>query len=124
MSGDWAWKQADLISQDESTHGATFVPVVAGSDKTTVSVATGHQEYHPVYASPGVLTGIARALMETESYLSLFFRYPKKHRKKTAYQHFVRQMYHACLARVFEPLKAAMETPEVVRCPDGHFRRI
>jgi hypothetical protein len=37
-----------------------FVPVVAGSDKTTVSVATGHQEYHPVYMSPGNLTNIAR----------------------------------------------------------------
>lgn len=28
-------------------------PVIAGSDKTTVSVTTGYQEYHPVYASPG-----------------------------------------------------------------------
>jgi hypothetical protein len=37
-----------------------FVPIVAGSDKTTVSVATGHQEYHPVYMSPGNLTNIAR----------------------------------------------------------------
>jgi hypothetical protein len=37
-----------------------FVPVVVGSDKTTVSVATGHQEYHPVYMSPGNLTNIAR----------------------------------------------------------------
>jgi hypothetical protein len=37
-----------------------FVPVVAGSDKTTVSVATGHQEYHPVYMSPGNLSNIAR----------------------------------------------------------------
>lgn len=37
-----------------------FVPVVAGSDKTTVSVATGHQEYHPVYMSPGNLTNVAR----------------------------------------------------------------
>jgi Plavaka transposase len=37
-----------------------FVPVVAGSDKTTVSVATGHQEYHPVYMSPGNLTNTAR----------------------------------------------------------------
>ena len=36
-----------------------FVPVVAGSDKTTVSVATGHQEYHPVYMSLGILTNIA-----------------------------------------------------------------
>jgi Plavaka transposase len=37
-----------------------FLPVVAGSDKTTVSVATGHQEYHPVYMSPGNFTNIAR----------------------------------------------------------------
>jgi hypothetical protein len=50
----------DIIAEDASTHGAMFVPVVAGSDKTTVSVATGHQEYHPVYMSPGNLTNIAR----------------------------------------------------------------
>jgi hypothetical protein len=48
------------IAKDVSKHGAVFVPVVAGSDKTTVSVATGHQEYHPVYMSPGNFTNIAR----------------------------------------------------------------
>jgi hypothetical protein len=37
-----------------------FVPVVAGSDKTTVLVVTGHQKYHPVYMSPGNSTNIAR----------------------------------------------------------------
>jgi Plavaka transposase len=37
-----------------------FVPVVAGSDKTTVSIVTGYQEYHPVYMSPGNLTNIAQ----------------------------------------------------------------
>jgi Plavaka transposase len=37
-----------------------FVPVIAGSNKTTVSVATGHQEYHLVYMSLGNLTNIAR----------------------------------------------------------------
>ena len=26
-----------------------LTPVVLGADKTTVSVATGHQEFHPVY---------------------------------------------------------------------------
>jgi hypothetical protein len=36
------------------------VPIVAGSNKTTVSVATGHQEYHPVYMLPGNLTNMAR----------------------------------------------------------------
>ena len=41
---------------DPYTHGSTFIPIVLGSDKTTVSVATGHQEYHPVYQSPGNFT--------------------------------------------------------------------
>ncbi|KAJ7483958.1 hypothetical protein B0H11DRAFT_2416136 [Mycena galericulata] len=126
MSGDWAWKQANLISEDVSTHGATFIPVVAGSDKTTVSVATGHQEYHPVYQSPGVLTGVACRAHGNGVLPVAFLPIPKttkKHRKSDAYQRFVRQLYHACLARVFEPLKAGMTTPEIIRCPDGHFRR-
>jgi Plavaka transposase len=50
----------NTISEDPRTHGAMLVPIVAGSDKTTVSVATGHQEYHPVYISPGNLTNTAR----------------------------------------------------------------
>ena len=37
-----------------------LVPIVSGSDKMTVSAATGHQEYHPVYQSPGNITNIAR----------------------------------------------------------------
>jgi hypothetical protein len=28
-----------------------------------------------------------------------------------------------CLARVFAPLQAGMTTPDVVLCPDGHFRQ-
>lgn len=32
-------------------------------------------------------------------------------------------MYHACLAQVFEPLKAGMTTPELILCPDGHWRQ-
>ncbi|KAJ7884272.1 hypothetical protein B0H13DRAFT_2537445 [Mycena leptocephala] len=127
MSGDWAWKQADTIAEDPETHGATFVPVVAGSDKTTVSVATGHQEYHPVYVSPGVLTGPARRAHGNGVLPAAFLPIPKtskKHRTKPAYQKFVRQLYHACLARVFQPLKAAMTTPEIVQFPDRHFRRV
>ena len=36
-----------------------LVLVIAGSDKTTVSVATGHQEYHPVYILPGIISNTA-----------------------------------------------------------------
>jgi Plavaka transposase len=47
----------------------------------------------------------------------------KRQRKKPLYQKFCRQLYHACLSKIFHPLKAGMTTPEVVKCPDGHFRR-
>lgn len=45
--------QQDAIAQDPSTHGAMFVPIILGSDKTTVSVATGQNEYYPLYLSIG-----------------------------------------------------------------------
>ena len=43
----------DIIAEDPATHGAMFVPVILGSDKTTVSVATGQNEYYPLYLSIG-----------------------------------------------------------------------
>ncbi|KIK80718.1 hypothetical protein PAXRUDRAFT_157912 [Paxillus rubicundulus Ve08.2h10] len=72
MSGDWAWNQAvhhslhslhlqvtywptsqDDIAKDKEAHGAVFVPIILGSNKTTVSVATGQNDYWPVYLSIG-----------------------------------------------------------------------
>lgn len=44
----------------EDSDGAMVVPFVSGLDKTTVSVQTGSQEYHPFYVSPGNLTNVAR----------------------------------------------------------------
>ncbi|KAI6115049.1 hypothetical protein EDD17DRAFT_1482304, partial [Pisolithus thermaeus] len=41
----------DEITQDPSTHRATFIPVILGSDKTTVSVVTGQNDYWPIYIS-------------------------------------------------------------------------
>ena len=44
-----------LIAENPETHGAFFCPIILGSDKTTVSVATGNNEYWPVYLSVGNL---------------------------------------------------------------------
>jgi hypothetical protein len=76
MSGRWAYKEAvrdfqyicvfvihdlqDSIAKDAATHGAMLVPGISGSDKCTSSNATGHQEYHPMYAGPGNITNAAR----------------------------------------------------------------
>jgi hypothetical protein len=37
-----------------------LVPIIAGSNKTTTSVGTGHQEYHPFYVGPGNIDNTAR----------------------------------------------------------------
>ena len=121
-----------------------LVPIIAGSDKTTVSVATGHQEYHPLYISTGNITNTMRrshavgmepvallpipkskiiGMHDSEFSVSFLFSASKKHRKRLEYQTFCRQLYHSCLEKVFSVLRPSMTEPEVVMCPDGHFRR-
>ncbi|KAG1748366.1 uncharacterized protein EDB91DRAFT_1235710 [Suillus paluster] len=52
MSGDWAYKQVDVISEDPDTHGSMFVPVILGRflamPKTTKQHAKtkGFQRFH------------------------------------------------------------------------------
>ncbi|KAG6808810.1 hypothetical protein H0H92_002808, partial [Tricholoma furcatifolium] len=41
----------DLLAKDEDAHGATFILIILGSDKTTVSVATGQNDFYPLYAA-------------------------------------------------------------------------
>ncbi|KAF8257006.1 hypothetical protein EI94DRAFT_1774697 [Lactarius quietus] len=106
MSGHWAFKQADKLSQDRITHGAMFVPIIAGSDKTTVSAATGAH-------GNGVLP-------------VAFLPIPKvsrSQRKRPEYHCFCRQLFHKCLEVVFKPLRKYMTSPTVMKCPDGLFHR-
>ena len=72
MLGNFSWKQAvcisphlfhavspvttdtkDTIREDPRTHGAMLIPVNLGSNKTTASVATGQNEFYPLYLTPG-----------------------------------------------------------------------
>ncbi|KAL1698841.1 hypothetical protein EV121DRAFT_274145 [Schizophyllum commune] len=101
--------------------------LIGDSDKTTVSVATGHQEYHPVYMSPGCITNTARRGHGSGVLPVAMLPVPKankRQRRSVKYQRFCRQLYHACLANVFLPLKAGITAPEVVLCADGHYRRV
>jgi hypothetical protein len=121
-----------------------FVPVIAGSDKTTVSVATGHQEFHPVYISVGNISGIARRSHKGGVIPATILPIPKgvqpifhmcecsinsnlasqTERKTEEYKTFCQQLLHTCLAFLFSPVKHAMTTPDISRCPDGHYRRV
>jgi hypothetical protein len=76
----------DTVADDPRTHGAMLVPVIAGSDKTTISVATGHQEYHPVYMSPGNFTNTARRGPGNSVLPVAFLPIPKSKRQYSNFQ--------------------------------------
>ncbi|KAI0080515.1 hypothetical protein K474DRAFT_1704591 [Panus rudis PR-1116 ss-1] len=127
MSGNWAWKQADELAKDDSNHGATFCPVVLGSDKTTVSIATGQNEYYPLYLSNGLVHNTARRAHRNAVTLIAFLAVPKTERgaaDSVEFRKFRRQLFHQSLERILKSLKPGMTTPEVTLCADGHYRRI
>ncbi|KAI0669674.1 hypothetical protein C8Q78DRAFT_1070741 [Trametes maxima] len=122
MSGNWSWKQAEVAGSE----GAMLVSQIFGSDKTTVSVATGQNDFYPLYMSLGNLhNGTRRA--HRDSILPIaFLAIPKaerKHGDTMAFRRFRRQLFHTSLAAILQPLKPGMSRPEIVRCPDGHLRR-
>ena len=43
----------DILAEDPAMHSTMVVPIILGSDKTTVSVATGQNDYYPLYLSIG-----------------------------------------------------------------------
>lgn len=136
----------DLISDDPTTHGAMFVPIVLGSDATTVSVATGQNDFYPLYASIGnVRNNVRRAHRDAVAIIGFLaipkgmlyvysqfddtqlklahFTADKKHEHDALFWKFRRQLFHSSLSAILQTLRPGMTTPEVTLCPDGHFRR-
>ncbi|KAJ7698292.1 hypothetical protein B0H17DRAFT_1158368 [Mycena rosella] len=126
MSGNWAWQQADIIIQDPATHGATFIPIILGSDKTTVSVATGQNDYYPLYMSNGLVHNNVRRAHLNAVMLIGFLAIPKTDRENqdtAEFRIFRRNLFHGSLREILKSLKPGMETPEVIQFADGHYRR-
>ncbi|RDX42526.1 hypothetical protein OH76DRAFT_1458725 [Lentinus brumalis] len=101
MSARFPFKKA--IARDDQNKGAMLTPIILGADKTTVSVATGHQEYHPLYMSLGNLSNDMRRAHRDGVLPIAFLAIPKP--------------------QILSPLRPAMTTPHVMCCPDGHYRR-
>ncbi|TFK79473.1 hypothetical protein K466DRAFT_505488 [Polyporus arcularius HHB13444] len=124
MSAQWASRQA--ISKLPGTADAMLTPIILGADKTTVSVATGNQEFHPLYMSIGNITNEMRRA-HREAVLPIgFLAIPKGDRDvedSEEFRVFKKQLYHHAIAFILSPLRPGMTTPEVVVCPDGHYRR-
>ncbi|KZT07450.1 uncharacterized protein LAESUDRAFT_713557 [Laetiporus sulphureus 93-53] len=117
----------DAIAEDQKMHGASFVPIILGSDKTTVSVATGQNEYYPLYMSIGNPHNNVRRVHRDTVALISFLAILKTDRRYTNdpdFRKFRRQLFHTSLSHILKSLKPGMTIPQVVRCSDGHFRHV
>ncbi|KAF9220329.1 hypothetical protein BS17DRAFT_769406 [Gyrodon lividus] len=71
MSSDWAWDQV-----------STFVPIILGSNKTTVSVGTGSNEFYPLYLSIGNVWNNVRCTYQDVLVLIAFLARPKNYKEQ------------------------------------------
>ncbi|KAG2109797.1 hypothetical protein BD769DRAFT_1630402 [Suillus cothurnatus] len=127
MSGDWAWNQVDQISDDLDTHGSTFVPVILGSNKTTVSVATGQNNYYPLYVSIGSVRNNVCCAHHNVVAVIGFLAMPKttkQHAKTANFHNFCHQLFYSSLSYILKNLKPAMTKPEVACFGDSHYRHV
>ena len=60
-----------------AAQGTSFVPIILGSDKTTVSVATGQNEYYPLYLSIGNVHNSVRRAHRNAVAVIAFLAIPK-----------------------------------------------
>ncbi|KAJ7736367.1 hypothetical protein DFH07DRAFT_707521, partial [Mycena maculata] len=99
----------DIIVQDPATHGTTFVPVILGNDnKTTVSVATGQNEYHPLCMSNGLVHNSVRRAQRNAVSLISFLAIPKNTAK---FRTFHSNLFHRSLHQILQSLRPGMTTP-------------
>jgi hypothetical protein len=105
-----------------------FVPIILGSDKTTVSVATGGTEYYPLYASIGNTHNGLRRAHQNALVLIGFLSVPKGRYPTTyfiavltimvavaradadtdTFCNFKRQLFHSSVANILSSLKPGM----------------
>ncbi|KAN0078151.1 hypothetical protein V8E55_010208 [Tylopilus felleus] len=112
MSSDWAWEEADLIARDLASHGALLMPIILGSDKTTVSVATGQHDYYLLYLSIGNLHNTARRAHKNGVQLIAFLAMPKTMKEYAATPSF----------RKFRRQLPFMSKWKLMKFADGYFR--
>jgi len=123
-----------------------YCGIILGSDKTTVSVATGNVEYHPLYLSisnphntvrrahnqaviPIAFLAIPKGmlcdvLVHPQFLRTIGFLATRKEDNDAAFRLFKKKLYHALISAILQPVKPAMMTPVVHHCPDGHWRHV
>ncbi|KIO11467.1 hypothetical protein M404DRAFT_66995, partial [Pisolithus tinctorius Marx 270] len=71
------WEDFITISKEPATAGVTLIPVILGSDKPMVSIATSQTNYYPLYLSIGNVWNVVHCSHSNVVVLISFLAMPK-----------------------------------------------
>ncbi|KAI6006244.1 hypothetical protein F5J12DRAFT_905734 [Pisolithus orientalis] len=117
MSGNWAWDEVvctGFVSINNPLAArATLVPIILGSDKTTVSIATGQMDYYLLYLS-------IRNVHNTTHHAHCNV----VHANTQVFHKFKKQLLHLSLAHVLWSLGPVMTVLEIVLFSNQYYQHV
>ncbi|KAF8600664.1 hypothetical protein BDV93DRAFT_447042 [Ceratobasidium sp. AG-I] len=121
-TGEWWWRMQELLGE-----GATIAPFILATDETHLTALSGSKVAWPVYASIGNIPKAVRR-RPSEQTMMLIGLIPVAKlawiSDETEQETKRWELYHACMALILEPLKAAAREGVEIKCADGGVRRV
>ncbi|KAJ7075485.1 hypothetical protein B0H15DRAFT_925432 [Mycena belliarum] len=119
-TGNWWWTIQELLPP-----GSTLVPIILASDKTQLTRFSGDKQAWPVYLTIGNIDKETRRSPSSRATVligyipvSKFEIFSKKRRSGVAHQ-----LFHDCMGRMLDSLKAAGREGVLMDCADGFVRK-
>ncbi|EJF60366.1 hypothetical protein DICSQDRAFT_147841 [Dichomitus squalens LYAD-421 SS1] len=122
-TGQWWWSIQETL--EEQNPGATVIPVIISSDKTQLTLFRNKTAY-PVYMTIGNLPKSIRQKPGRQGQILLAYLPTSRLEhiaNKAARRRVLANLFHACMSKLLEPLKAAGAHGTLMTSGDGVARR-
>ncbi|KAA1475505.1 hypothetical protein DENSPDRAFT_783649 [Dentipellis sp. KUC8613] len=122
-TGKWWWSAQAALEQKKP--GATVIPIIVSSDKTQLTMFRNKNAY-PLYLTIGNIPKDIRRKPSRQAQVLIGYLPTAKldHIKnKTARRRALGNLFHACLTRIFDPLRVHGESGLAMVSGDGVWRR-
>ncbi|KAM6491507.1 hypothetical protein JOM56_013076 [Amanita muscaria] len=122
-TGEWWWATQAKIETDKP--GATIVPIIISTDKTQLTLFRNKNAY-PIYMTIGNIPKEIRRRPSSRAYILLGYLPTSRLEhvtNKSAKRRMITNLYHACLARILEPLVSAGEDGVHMSTASGEVHR-